>query len=75
MRNRLLSLFLCVGFLGSLPGVAFSAEAERPNVIVILVDDLGWGDLSCYGSPNVKTPHIDTLARDGMRFTKFRANS
>ncbi len=41
----------------------------RPNIIVILIDDMGWRDLACTGSPFYETPHIDTLARDGMRFT------
>jgi arylsulfatase A len=44
--------------------------AERPpNVIVIMADDLGWGDLSCYGATAVQTPHCDRLAREGLRFT------
>ena len=55
--------------------VAIAAEVERPNIVIIIVDDLGWGDLSCYGGPNINTPHIDTLAADGLRFTRFRANS
>ncbi|MER5703306.1 sulfatase-like hydrolase/transferase [Micromonospora sp. NPDC002296] len=41
----------------------------RPNVLVILGDDLGWADLSSYGSPDIRTPHLDRLARDGVRFT------
>ncbi len=45
------------------------ALAAPPNVIVILVDDLGWADLGCQGSQYHQTPHIDGLARDGMRFT------
>lgn len=46
------------------------AAAERtPNVIVIMADDVGWGDLSCYGATAVRTPHIDRLAREGLRFT------
>ena len=48
---------------------------KRPNVLLILVDDLGYGDLSCMGGPNMQTPYIDTLATGGMRFTQFRANS
>ena len=44
-------------------------EAARPNVLFLMVDDMGWGDLSCYGSKAIQTPHIDSLARDGMRFT------
>ncbi|RBQ16025.1 twin-arginine translocation pathway signal protein [Spongiactinospora rosea] len=41
----------------------------RPNVLVILGDDLGWADLGCYGSPHIRTPNLDRLARDGVRFT------
>ncbi len=43
--------------------------AETPNVIVIMADDLGYGDVSCYGATRVKTPHIDRLASEGIRFT------
>jgi arylsulfatase A-like enzyme/acetyl esterase/lipase len=42
-----------------------------PNVIVIYADDLGYGDLGCYGSPTIRTPHLDRLAAEGMRFTDF----
>lgn len=44
--------------------------AERPNVIVFLADDLGYGDLACYGNPTIKTPHLDAFARQGMRLTQ-----
>lgn len=44
-------------------------ETERPNIILILVDDLGWSDLGCYGHPYHRTPNIDRLAEQGMRFT------
>lgn len=43
--------------------------ARRPNILFILADDLGYGDLSCYGRPDYRTPHIDRLAREGLRFT------
>lgn len=46
-----------------------AAEAPRPNFLVILCDDLGYGDLSCYGHPAIKTPHLDQLASEGIRFT------
>lgn len=51
---------------------ALSAWAAKPkwNVVLILADDLGWTDLSCYGSTFYETPHLDRLARDGMRFTQ-----
>jgi arylsulfatase A len=47
----------------------FTQSAARPNILFILVDDLGWHDLACQGNPAVKTPNIDRLAREGMRFT------
>lgn len=51
-------------------GILSATAATRPNVIVILVDDLGWTDLGCYGSQFHHTPHLDQLARDGLRFTQ-----
>ena len=45
-----------------------SADRNLPNVIVIYADDLGYGDLQCYGAKNVKTPHVDRLAAEGMPF-------
>jgi arylsulfatase A-like enzyme len=45
--------------------------AERPNVVVFLADDQGWGDLSVHGNTNLQTPHLDALARDGARFEHF----
>jgi arylsulfatase A len=58
--------------LATLSGAAALAETPaKPNLIVILVDDLGYGDLGCYGSEVNKTPHIDQMARDGVRFTDF----
>lgn len=48
---------------------SFCIAAEKPNIIVIMADDLGYGDVSCNGSPTIKTPHIDQLAAEGLRFT------
>ncbi len=53
--------------------VAIAAPTEQPNVVVFLVDDLGWADLSCYGSTYHETPHIDELAKAGMKFTNAYA--
>ncbi len=49
--------------------------ARRPNIIFILADDLGYGDLGCYGQSRIKTPNLDRLAAEGMRFTDFYAGS
>src|SRR5438552_2095292 len=60
-------LGLIVVALAALP----AAAAERPNVVVILTDDQGWGDLSVHGNVNLSTPNIDSLARDGALFDRF----
>ncbi len=54
-------------------GLALNASAARPNVVLMMADDLGWTDLGCYGSPENKTPHLDKLAAEGLRFTDFYA--
>jgi arylsulfatase A-like enzyme len=52
-------------------GPLSAADARKPNIIFILADDLGYGDLGCYGQSKIKTPNIDRLAAEGMRFTNF----
>jgi arylsulfatase A-like enzyme len=47
---------------------------EKPNVIIIMADDLGYGDLGCYGNTKVKTPNLDQMATEGIRFTDFHSN-
>ncbi|HRQ88075.1 MAG TPA: arylsulfatase, partial [Bacteroidia bacterium] len=68
-RLLLLSLFaasLCGGFAKADP---------RPNLIWIMADDLGWGELGCYGQQVVRTPHLDRMAAEGLRFTHFYAGA
>ncbi|MDA1017063.1 MAG: sulfatase, partial [Planctomycetota bacterium] len=48
---------------------SLAAESARPNIVFIMIDDLGWMDLSCQGNPRLQTPRIDRLAKQGMRFT------
>jgi arylsulfatase A-like enzyme len=55
--------------------LAAQTGSKVPNLVVILADDLGYGDLSCYGAPDLQTPNIDALARAGMRWTRFYSNS
>jgi len=52
-----------------------AGKPRRPNIIFMLADDLGYGDLACYGGPDIKSPHIDRLAREGARFTDAYASS
>ena len=54
---------------------ASGSEVDKPNFIVIFSDDQGYQDLGCYGSPDIKTPRIDAMAAEGMRFTSFYAQT
>jgi arylsulfatase A-like enzyme len=69
------SLLLGLGILPPALPAASPADKSRPNIIYILADDLGLGDLGCYGQRVLKTPHIDRLAAEGMRFTQHYSGS
>lgn len=60
-----------VPLLALLGGRSLAAEPAKPNVIIIFADDLGYGDLGCYGHPSIRTPHLDRMAAEGLRFTDF----
>ena len=64
---------ILAGLVASRPVPSAAAEPPRPNVVFLLADDLGYGDLSSYGATDVATPNIDRLAREGVRFTDFYA--
>ncbi|MBL9212918.1 MAG: arylsulfatase [Opitutaceae bacterium] len=68
MRTLLVALFLALTLTGF-------AQATRPNIIFILADDLGYGELGSYGQKLIETPHLDRMAAEGMRFTQFYAGS
>ncbi len=65
MRALLFLFTLCTSLLA----------ADRPNIILILADDLGYGDLGCFGSTQIKTPHLDKMAAEGLRLTSFYAQA
>src|SRR5688572_14140718 len=65
---------LCAG-LHAAPLARAATPSRPPNILLILADDLGWGDLGCYGHPHIKTPHLDQLAREGTLFTQGYVNS
>ena len=71
MRHR--NFFLAALPLAAVGAMAQKAPSPMPNVIVLLADDLGYGDLSCYGATRVVTPNVDALARSGVRFTDVHA--
>ncbi|HEV3263020.1 MAG TPA: sulfatase [Gemmataceae bacterium] len=65
---------LTVALLAAVPArPAAAADKHPPNVIILFADDLGYGDLGCYGHPTIRTPQLDRMAAEGMRFTQFYA--
>ena len=52
-----------------------SASADKPNYVLVFIDDMGWGDFSCFGNKFTSTPNIDRLAKEGIRFEQFYVNS
>ena len=68
MKNILVAVFFV-----TLTNWIVAEKNVRPNIIFIFIDDMGWGDLGCYGNDFIDTPHIDQLAKEGMRFTDFYA--
>lgn len=62
------ALAASIGFLCGQPSAVSAAEPSRPNIVFILADDWGWGDLDCHGNKLVNTPHLDRLAREGTDF-------
>ena len=69
MMNPRNILFPCLGLAAG----ALAQDEQRPNVIFLMADDLGYGDLSCYGATRVNTPKVDSIARNGIRFTECHA--
>ena len=75
MRAARLLAVAIVALAAGLGGPAVANAAPRPNIIFILADDLGYGDLGCYGQTNFTTPHLDQMAAEGMRFTQHYCGS
>lgn len=60
----------------ALLGIASAQVADtRPNIVMVFIDDMGWGDFSCFGNKDAKTPNVDRLAAEGIRFEQFYVNS
>ena len=68
MMKSLLSIALTLA-------VATTSFASSPNIVMIFIDDMGWGDFSCFGNPDAQTPNIDRMAAEGIRFSQFYVNA
>ncbi len=71
MKLKVVAVLTCVAWLVAAP----IAHARQPNIVFILADDIGYGDIGCYGQKQIQTPNIDRLAKEGIRFTNFYAGS
>lgn len=67
----IIALLLTVGIFG----FKKSKPSSKPNIIYVMADDLGYGDLSCYGQKKFKTPHLDQMAKEGIRYTDYHSGS
>jgi len=75
MKARNNFLLTCICTCLSLASLVASAQQKRTNIIFMLADDLGYGDIGCYGQQKIETPHLDRLAKMGVRMTNFYSGS
>ena len=69
MKNSTLTVLAALISLLELPALAGAAQTKQPNILLIVADDMGYGDLSCYGSLQIQTPNLDRIAAAGVRCT------
>jgi N-sulfoglucosamine sulfohydrolase len=68
MKKLILAMLFCGSMTGT--GSQAAGEPKRPNIVLMIADDMAWDDCGAYGNTKVRTPHIDRLAREGMRFDR-----
>lgn len=69
------ALFVAFALSNKQSAIAAESPHVRPNIVLVLIDDMGWGDLSCFGNKDIQTTNIDRLASEGLRFRHFYVNS
>ena len=72
--TRTARILICVGVM-LVAGRPAGLAASSPNIIIILVDDMGYGDLGCFGHPTIRTPNLDRMASEGQKWTSFYAGA
>ena len=75
MNKQPFARALCLSSMAGLTLTTLAQQAAKPNILFILCDDMGYGDLGCYGQPYIATPNLDRMAAEGMRFTQAYAGS
>ena len=68
-------LFVCVAAIAGVVSSTSCLAVDKPNVLLVFIDDMGWADFSCFGNTDASTPNIDRLAKEGVRFEQFYVNS
>src|SRR5437763_11901870 len=71
MRLVVVVLPLVLGVHGLIPAPAAASSPDRPNILLIITDDQGYGDLGFHGNPKIRTPHLDQLGRESVRLDRF----
>ena len=77
MKHPYRAIFIWLLFTGVFASVLFveAKAGEKPNVILIMCDDLGWGDVGFNGGTHIRTPHLDEMAANGLNLTRFYAQA
>ena len=71
----MLALFLCIGAVAATGRVAVADRSDRPHIIFVMADDMGWGQTGYRNHPLLRTPNLDAMAAEGLRFEQFYAGA
>ncbi len=68
-------LMVVLGIVVHSVHISAAADQSAPNIVMVFIDDMGWGDFSCFGNRDAQTPNVDRLAAEGIRFSQFYVNA